>query len=317
MGAARWERPGGDLDEQAAADAAASLVPADRPTNEALRSWLLRGIHTFSIDPRRLGGRGQARRVLGEDRRLAPGAVAGWLDLVAALQRQTIHDALSYLSAAEREVVTLAYLEGHTNARIAAMLGVSVSTVRRRLGMALENLDEHARRAGTWVSAILLLGLLSAVGHAARLGRLAGRAAAADWPHKLAAGVAVGTVTAGVVGLVAANNIHSTVSKHSPPVATAPLTASLPSTTRSSSLIRVMPLTPSPAAPSIPVTAAVPLTHRSVTKPATAAAKVDSDADSEQSEREDQTVNETDRADQKDHKSPVVTEGQSSSQNDQ
>jgi Sigma-70, region 4 len=302
VGAARWERTGGGQDdEQGVADFVNPVAPADRPANDAIRSWLVRGIHTFTIDPRRLGGRGLARRVLGEDRRLAPGVVGGWLEMVSALQRHTIHNALAHLSAEERQVVTLAYLEGHTNARIAAMLGVSVSTVRRRLWLALEHLDDYLRRAGTWVSAILLLGLLSAIGHLARLGRLANRAAAPDWPHKLVGAVAVGAVTVGGIGLVAAN-LHASSSRHSAPAATARLTPSLPGATRSA-LIRVLPLTSIPDAPNTPVITAVRLTHPSGTTAATTAAKVDSDSDGEQSEQEGNTVEESEKGD---HRSPVA-----------
>src|ERR1700680_2406664 len=78
VGATSIERPGnGQDEEQGAADVASSASQADRPPNDVMRSWLARGIHTVGIDPRRLGGRGDARRVLGEDRRSAvpaPGA---------------------------------------------------------------------------------------------------------------------------------------------------------------------------------------------------------------------------------------------------
>ena len=85
-----------------------------------------------------------------------PGA---WGGLVSALQRHTVHGELAQLSKEDRQILSLAYLSGHTNREIAAMLRVSVSTVRRRLSAALARLEESMRRAGTWVSVLALLGL--------------------------------------------------------------------------------------------------------------------------------------------------------------
>lgn len=292
MGAARWERTeSGQDDAQGAAGFVDPVSAADRPANEAIRSWLVRGVHTFAIDPRRLGGRGLARRVLGEDRRLAPGVVGGWLEMISALQRHTIHNALAHLSPEERQVVTLAYLEGHTNARIAAMLGVSVSTVRRRLWLALEHLDGYLRRAGTWVSAMLLLGLLSAAAQAARVGRVASRTASADWPHKLAAAVAVSTLTVGGIGLAAAG-LHSARSK--PPVAGAPAhSAPIPFGATSLGSIRGLPLNPGPGGPATAADPApLPPTHKSTTKladtsPASTGKAADADTDGDDSDQDE------------------------------
>lgn len=300
MGAASWERPGNGQDqEQGAGDAAGSIASADRPPNDAMRSWLARGIHTFGIDPRRLGGRGHARRVLGEDRRSALRAAGAWRELASALQRHTLHSALTRLSAAERQVVTLAYLEGRTNRQIAASLGVSVSTVGRRLWLALEHLDEQVRRTGTWVSSILLLGLVYVIDRSARLGRFANAAAATDWPHKLAATVAVGAVAAAGFSLVA-TSLHSSTAKHAPPPAAARLIQSLPGATRSSLPIPLPfapgtspSITPSTIAPITPSIAAPP----SAITPATKATKVVSDTTDEETEQGDSTSKQSDQVD--------------------
>ena len=304
MGAASWNRPDHGQDvEQDAADTANSVSSPDPPPNEAIWSWLVRGIHTVGIDPRRLGGRGHARRVLGEDRRLAPGAGGGWRDLASALQRHTIHNALTHLSAEERHVVNLAYLEGRTNRQIAAMLGVSVSTVRRRLWFALEHLDEYVRRTGTWVSAILLLGVVYVIDRWARLGRLADGAASPEWQHKLVASVAVGSVAAAGVGFVAAN-LASSSSRHSAPPATARLIPSLPGATLSS-MPNLSPFTPATVAPITPITpitesTAAALSRTTVTK----ATNADSDAIDEESEQGDSASEQSDEADDA---SPVIT----------
>jgi hypothetical protein len=167
---------------------------------DALRAWLANGIHIFGVDPRRrLGHHGNARQALAED--LPPGhASSGALQaLASALHRHTVRGGMSELSAEERQVITLAYLEGHSNREIAAMLGVSVSTVRRRLWLALKRLDLYISRTGTWLSAILLLGIGYMVDRAAKLGRWAN----ADWSHKVASTVAVGAITVTAFGLTA------------------------------------------------------------------------------------------------------------------
>jgi hypothetical protein len=209
------------------------MAAVNPPPNDAMRSWLARGIHTFGVDPRRLGGRGNARRVLGEDRWSAIPTAGAWRDLASALQRHTLHNALTRLSAAERQVVTLAYLEGRSNRQIAATLGVSVSTVRRRLWLGLEHLDEYVRRTGTWVSSILLLGLVYVIDRSTRLGRFANPAGATDWTHRLVATVAVGAVTAAGISLLA-TNLHASNTNHASPPATARLIQSLPRSTGSS-----------------------------------------------------------------------------------
>jgi hypothetical protein len=234
-----------------------------------MRSWLARGIHTVGIDPRRLGGRGDARRVLGEDRRSASRAAGSWRELASALQRHTFHSALTRLRPIERQVVTLAYLEGLTNRQIAATLGVSISTVRRRLWLGLDHLDDYVRRTGTWVSSILLLGLVYVIDRFARLGQLANAAAPVEWPHKLAATVAVGAVAAAGFGLVASNSHSSSVRDANPP-ATGRLIESLPGATKSS-LPKELPLTPAAVMRINPSTEA-PQSATTGTKPTSAVA---------------------------------------------
>ena len=122
---------------------------------------------------------------------------------------------MSELSAEERQVITLAYLEGHSNREIATMLGVSVSTVRRRLWLALKRLDLYISRTGTWLSAILLLGIGYVVDRAAKLGRWA----SADWSHKVASTVAVGAITVTAFGLTGISRDSTRLHAASPPTA--------------------------------------------------------------------------------------------------
>src|SRR4029077_2250735 len=140
MRVAPWDAPG---------DEAVSVESEEGGRLNAMRSWLVSGIHVFVVDPRRRFGRhGRTRELLVVERPAQHEASERWQTLAAALQRQTVRDGLARLGAAERRSITLASLEGRTNREIAAMLEVSVSTVRRRLLLALEHLDTFLRRSG-------------------------------------------------------------------------------------------------------------------------------------------------------------------------
>ncbi|MEO8744739.1 MAG: sigma-70 family RNA polymerase sigma factor [Candidatus Dormiibacterota bacterium] len=238
-----------------------------------MRSWLFNGIHSFAIDPRRrLGRHGHARRLLAGDGQSAGAASGAVRELASALQRHTVHSGLAQLSAEERRVITLAYLQGRTNSQIAAILGVSVSTVRRRLRMALEHLDDYARRAGTWVSSMLLTGLAYSVERAARFGRAANAVGASDWSHRFAAAVAAGAVTAAALSFVIASPDSLPARTHSRPPATA---LALPrfSNIRVPALAGQLPPEPDAATqPSVlPVVAAGDADHRKQVAKATVA----------------------------------------------
>jgi RNA polymerase sigma factor (sigma-70 family) len=186
--------------EQKESDAPEVGTPVEHAQMDAVRAWLANGIHTFAIDPRRrLGGHGRARQRLADDRRSGNAPPGAWESLASALDRHTIRSGMTELSPDERRVITLAFLEGHTNREIAAMLGVSVSTVRRRLWAALKRLDAYINRTRTWLSTILVLGTGYMIGRIAKLGRSANT----DWTHKVASTLAVGAVTAAAIGLTA------------------------------------------------------------------------------------------------------------------
>jgi hypothetical protein len=191
---------------------------------DAIRSWLSTGMHTFAIDPRRRRGKhGRARRLLADDSRSATPPSGDWKSLASALDRHTVRSGMSELSPAERHVITLAYLEGRSNREIAAILGVSVSTVRRRLWGALERLDAYMRRTGTWLSALLVLVSAYAFDRALRLTRQANVLGSSDWAHRMVATVAVAaTVTAVSLAAVSPDSITPGKSPAStPPEATA------------------------------------------------------------------------------------------------
>ena len=171
---------------------------------DALRSWLVSGIHLFVVDPRRrFGDHGRAKELLIVDSREPQGASDQWHKLAAAFHRQTIRGGLAQLSPEERRLVTLAYLEGRTNRQIATAMGVSISTVQRRLGVALERLEAYISRSGAWLSSVVLVVAGYAAVRAAALGRsTASFIGTAAHAQKVAATLAVGALSAAAVGLV-------------------------------------------------------------------------------------------------------------------
>jgi predicted DNA-binding protein (UPF0251 family) len=205
-------------------DAQAEAPPGDPGRLDAVRSWLANGHHIFGIDPRRrLGHHRHARQLLADDLRAGQAPAGEWQALASALDRHTIRGGMAELSDEEQRVITLAYLEGRTNREIAAMLGVSVSTVRRRLWAALERLDAYVSHTKTWLSAIILLGAGYLGTRAHRLERMV----SADWTQRAVATVAVGAVAVVAIGLTgavpdSAGAIRSSTPAIAPMVAAAP-----------------------------------------------------------------------------------------------
>ena len=190
---------------------------------DAMRSWLVSGIHLFDVDPRRRQGHhGRAKDLLVVDSRHHHDASDHWHRLAAALHRHTLRGGLAQLSAEDRSLVALAYLEGRTNQQIALAMGVSVSTVRRRLGSALETLDTYISRSGAWLSAVILFAAAYATAQAGRIGRSAvALVATADRTQKAAAMLAVGTLATAALGLVGVTS-HSAPPRQLAPAAMAP-----------------------------------------------------------------------------------------------
>jgi DNA-binding Lrp family transcriptional regulator len=189
-------------------DGPAEEVESVEPVNgisrpNAMRSWLVSGVHLFLVDPRRrFGSHGRTRELLVVEQPVRHDASERWQTLAAALHRHTVRDGLDRLSAAERRIITLAYLEGRTNREIASMLGVSVSTVRRRLQVALEHLDIFLRRTGAWLAALALAALAYLNGQMARGARWA-NSPVGDRAHLVAATLTLGALGVAVVGFVA------------------------------------------------------------------------------------------------------------------
>jgi RNA polymerase sigma factor (sigma-70 family) len=197
--------------------------PEARRPMDPMRSWLVSGIHLFVVDPRRrFGGHGHSKELLVIGDREGQGASDHLHRLAAALQRHTLRGGLERLNPEERRLITLAYLEGRTNRQIATVMGVSVSTVRRRLGAALERLDAYISRSGAWLSALVVLAASYATVHAARLGRsAAGFVGPAERAQKLAATLTAGAMTMAAIGMLGVTSDSATPEK-SAPTATSP-----------------------------------------------------------------------------------------------
>jgi hypothetical protein len=166
------------------------------PETGALRSWVMGGTRRFAINPRRRTGRNaQARQLLASDGTKSA-AHGGWLGLVSALQRHTVHDAMAEMPKEDRHLLTLAFLHGHTNDEIAQMLNVSVRTVSRRLSTALGKLEEQVQVLGIWMLSAVLVVL-------AQLRLLRDHQAVTIAAAGAAAAVAIGVVASSPVALPA------------------------------------------------------------------------------------------------------------------
>jgi len=185
---------------------------------DPLRSWLISGNHLFGVDPRRrFGGHVHSKELLVIGDHEGNGASDHVHRLAAALQRHTLRGGLERLNPEERRLITLAYLEGRTNRQIASAMGVSVSTVRRRLGAALVRLDAYISRSGAWISAVVVLAASYATVHAAKLGRSAsGFTASAERAQKVAATLTAGAISMAAIGMLGVTSDSATPEKSAP-----------------------------------------------------------------------------------------------------
>ncbi|HLZ96026.1 MAG TPA: sigma-70 family RNA polymerase sigma factor [Candidatus Dormibacteraeota bacterium] len=169
----------------------------------ALRVWLLRGRIKFGVHPRRrFGKHPRARGLLSSDLHNHPTPTGIWTDMVSALQRHTAFSGLTRLDDADRRLLTLAYLEGHSNREIAAMLDISVRTVGRRLTKALERFEKGVLWTGTWISALVLVFLAYVSQRAGLAWRTVDTTLRGPGQHAALVLAAAGAAGALVVGLV-------------------------------------------------------------------------------------------------------------------
>jgi len=118
------------------------------PRKGSLRTWLITAVRNRSIDF--LRGRGAHERQelelqpdLAESHRSDP-----WREVSLALERAAVREAVSSLPAEQRQAVQLAYFGGYSQAEIADMTKVPVSTVKGRMRLALEKLSSYLQGRG-------------------------------------------------------------------------------------------------------------------------------------------------------------------------
>ena len=183
---------------------------------DSMRSWLASGVQLVDRR-RRFGGHGKTRKLLVVDPQARPANSEHWQSMTAALQRHTISGALSELEPEHRRVIQLAYLEGQSNRQIADAMGVSVTTVKRRLLKALERLELFISAAGAWLAAIM-------VAFGAYLATRIARVVGPDDTQRVASAAAAVTLAAAAVGIVTFMP-DSASPRHAPATSNAPLKA--------------------------------------------------------------------------------------------
>jgi RNA polymerase sigma-70 factor, ECF subfamily len=112
------------------------------PDRGALRPYLLRVAHGRAVDIVRAEVR-RANREAGQ----APTDELEDTDLerevIALLRAESVREAITRLSPAEREAIDLAYFGGHTYRDVAVILGIPEGTVKSRIRLALAKLAAH------------------------------------------------------------------------------------------------------------------------------------------------------------------------------
>ena len=111
-----------------------------QPGRAAVRTWLLSITHHRAVDAvRRRAARVQAAPL--EDQAQLRGGTDVWTDVSRTLVREEVRAALARLPNEQRQSIELAYFGGLTYPEIAAKLGVPLGTVKSRLRLGLQKLQ--------------------------------------------------------------------------------------------------------------------------------------------------------------------------------
>jgi RNA polymerase sigma-70 factor (ECF subfamily) len=118
------------------------------PDRASARTWLLVMVRSRAIDRlRTLAAARRAGLCAYDDTRQAPDLDAE-VAMLRQLDRHRLLDALGALPPAQREIVSLLYLEGRTCSEIAARCDVPIGTVKSRLTRALALLRDRLAESG-------------------------------------------------------------------------------------------------------------------------------------------------------------------------
>lgn len=113
-----------------------------RPDRGSMRAWLFGIARNAALDE--LRRRGRTAELTEEPADEGPRPDEG---AEVALRRAALRDALSQLSARERELVALKFFAGLSNAEIASVIGVSESNAGTRVHRVIEKLREACDEA--------------------------------------------------------------------------------------------------------------------------------------------------------------------------
>jgi len=113
----------------------------------SLRTWLTTVVRNRSIDLLR-GRSMHERRELALKPEVRSTRSGPEEEAMGAIERAAVQEALADLPQEQREAVQLAYFGGFTQAEIAGLTGVPLSTVKGRMRLALEKLGAYLRGRG-------------------------------------------------------------------------------------------------------------------------------------------------------------------------
>jgi len=121
------------------------------PNKGSLRAWLLRSVRNRAIDQLRGRAANERHEV---DLARAEGLPASgtgadpWREVSAAMERDTVGEALARLPVEQKQAIELAYYSGYTYREIAEISKVPISTVKGRMRLALEKLHSYLEGKG-------------------------------------------------------------------------------------------------------------------------------------------------------------------------
>jgi RNA polymerase sigma factor (sigma-70 family) len=113
----------------------------------SLRTWLTTVVRNRAIDL--LRGRSlHERRELALKPEVVAASPSPEEEAAGSMEREAVRAALSALPDEQREAVLLAYFGGFTQAEVAELAGVPLSTIKGRMRLALEKLGAYLRERG-------------------------------------------------------------------------------------------------------------------------------------------------------------------------
>lgn len=113
----------------------------------SLRAWLTTAVRNRSIDLLR-GRSMHERRELALKPEVRSAGAGPEEEAAGSMERAAVRAALGELPDEQRQSVLLAYFGGFTQAEIAELTGVPLSTVKGRMRLALEKLGAYLRERG-------------------------------------------------------------------------------------------------------------------------------------------------------------------------